>query len=305
MAVESLSNMMLHKSLMNDINAAKKSVATAQKQISSGRAIDSYLELSSTGRVEGAINLESRIADYTSYIRNNDVISARIEATDIALKTIMDNLYEYRAVAVKRRSAVGSLEEIRKTIGDLGKSVLGVIRDNLNTRYEGQFLFSGARIEQEPVADIVNNSNYLNGEYTSNYYLGDDITRSARVNDSLVVEYGVKANHESFQKAIAAIHILIETDNDQDAALAYDMLDESLGEMINLRANVKNAATQVAASSDIQRMTKLYFEETLSELTATKIEEVSVRLANDMTILMGTYQAFAHVSRLNLADYLK
>ncbi|MBN9543744.1 MAG: hypothetical protein J0G32_08155 [Alphaproteobacteria bacterium] len=303
--VDSISNLALQKSLIKDINDTKKSVATLQKQISSGRAVDTYLDLTETGRVEGVINLESKINDLDSYITNNNIVTGRLRATDIAMSSIIDNLMDYRAVMVKRRSAVGNQDEMKITVREVGKSLLGIIRDNLNTRYEGQFLFSGARIDQEAVGDIVNNTNYLHNEVTANYYLGDAVTRTVRASDSLVVSYGIKADDLGFQKAIAAIHIVMAAETEEQVEEAFDMMSEAISAVINIRNNVGNAMTQVTQTMDIQETVQTYFTTTLSDLTATKIEEASIKLSNDMAVLMGAFQSFSMVSKLNLTDYLR
>lgn len=303
--VDSVSNIIMQKNFLRNMNNSKNEISRLQQQIGSGRAVDTYLDLTDTGRVEGVINLESKVNDIETYIKNNNIVSGRVDASDLALKTIVDKLNEYRSVMVQRRSAVGSQEEIRATVKQLGRTTLSIMRENLNTRYEGQFIFAGARIDQEPVDDIVNVSNYLNGEITSNYYRGDAVTRTSRASDSLIVDYGIKADEQGFQKAISAIHIIMDAESDESVVLAFDMMNEAISEVINIRNKIQNSATQISLSSEIHESVLTYFTKTLSDLTATKIEEASVMLANDTTILMGAFQAFSIVSHLNLAEYLR
>ncbi|MBN8827863.1 MAG: hypothetical protein J0H68_04075 [Sphingobacteriia bacterium] len=305
MTATAISNLVMHKSLMDHMRETRKNVARTQEQISSGRAVETYEELASTGRTEGIINMESKLSQINSYLDNNQIITGRLQATDTSLENIINSLFEFRSVLVKRRSALGSSPEIVTTINQVGKTTLSIMRDNLNLRYDGQYMFAGAKVDVQPVNNIVDQTNILNGEVTSNYYNGDGVTRSTKVSDSLTVNYGVRANEAGFQKAIGAINLTLKAVDDNNLSDAYELLDDAIKDIVNVRNNVRNSMSQIENVSEIFESTRVYFTQSIGEVINTNIPEASVTLANDMARLMGTYQTFSQVSRLNLMDYLK
>jgi flagellar hook-associated protein 3 FlgL len=305
MTVQSISNLVQNKSLLSDINATKTKLAKGQKQISSGRSVENYLDLINSGSVIGEINLEDRISLINSYITSNNVVSNRLDATDLSLENIINELTNFRNAIMQRRSAVGTMDEIKSVINEIGRATLANIRDYLNIQYEGQYMFAGGRVNVEPVDNIVLQTNILNGEVTANYYRGDAINRTAGVSDSLTIEYSLKADDESFQKGIGSINRIITSADDADVEAALGLVNEAISGIVNLRSKVGNSMRQVDSANEVHESTKSYFTAALSDLVSAKVDEVMIKISNDTAILYGSYQVFSILSKLNLADYLR
>ncbi len=110
---------------------------------------------------------------------------------------------------------------------------LTLLQSELNHSSYGRFLFSGSRTTIEPVSDILHNSNVIDNQVTANYYQGDDFDNCVYI-DANSFPYGVKANDPGFQKLIAGLHILKNSQKDdgtfdKDIVIrAEELINESI-----------------------------------------------------------------------------
>ncbi|AZL16192.1 flagellin N-terminal helical domain-containing protein [Rickettsiales endosymbiont of Stachyamoeba lipophora] len=300
-ATQSFANLTSYTNTMNDINRARNELEETKRQISSGKAAQTFEKLSDLGITEGVIDNESRITILEGYLQNNEVIKAKLDTMDLSLDNLIKQLTEFRGFVVQKRSSSGKFVDLKS----LAKSVLAVTEENLNVKFQGKYVFSGSRVNIKPVNGIIDHSNVINNRVSPNYYRGDAVIETGKIADNFRLVFGVTADNKAFQNTIGALHKAIEAgDKDERIKEAYDLTSTAINDLIDLRSTVRYSRQQVTQISDNMKISRDYYYELFTESLATKVEEASVKLNRDMEILMGTYQAYGKLSKLSLTNYL-
>lgn len=303
-AIQNFTDYSIFLDNMNNINKTKKNLYNTQRQIASGKIAQTHQELSALGLTEGTIDNQSRISTYDAYLKNNTVVLTKLEAIDISIANITSKLEEFKKVLTHKRSANSKYVDIKA----IAKSSLAIIRENLNTKSQGKYIFAGSRTNIEPVTDIVSNTNIIKNQVSANYYSGDAIISQAKISDTVTIEYGVLASNTSFQQAIGTFHLGIEGHNnneDSKIADAIDMCETALTNLIQLRAQVRDKINQIRYTKDNIEVTQRYYSDKLAETTSTQIEDAAIKLSQERLILEGTFQTYGKLSGLSLMNHLK
>lgn len=298
--VNRVSTAALHNTNLRYIGQLASERATLNQQISSGIKPQSYSDL--TGAVERVSGFEEKISKIDTYLKNNTLVSTRLNATNSAIEQIQKITEEFISnVTLYNPSTENSFD-----LQAFAQSALDRIEDQLKVSVEGRYLFSGARTNTEPVGDI-NAALTTIGEADDNYYNGDNVKLSARVSDSYEMEYGVTANDPALQDLISGIRTAIAAvDNFSNAQLsqAKDLLNSAKTGLATLRANVNTNITALSAVNKQHEQLKLFWKESLSADIDTDLSEATIKLSANETILQSTFSAFAKISQLKLTDYL-
>jgi len=139
------------------------------------------------------------------------------------------------------------------------------------------------------------------------YYQGNSEVLKARISDNRNIEYGVRAEEEGFQQAIAAIVTAMNEDTNADPNFedATALLEDAISNVADIRARVNADLTTVEGINSEHQAMKIYWKQAVSEDVDTDIAEASIKLSSDQTILQATYQTFALMSGLKLTDFLR
>lgn len=299
-----VSTLSLHQNSLRDMQNLQSELAKVQRQISSGKTADTFVELNINGKVERVINMEERLQRLNDYINTNLTTTNRLRATDLAVDKILETVSQLKDQITQKRSGA----QLSVPLTDLARTGLANIMDNLNGRYEGRYIFAGSQTDNQPVSDIIHTTNIVNGEATGNYYQGDEVSLKSRASDSLEIAYGIKANDPAFRTVIATFHKAIEGDaslDDEDLKEAIDMASDSITELVQLRASINNNLSAINRTNNAHESLKLYFNEVIGEETATNIPEATIKIATNQLTLQAIYQTLARINRLTLTDYLR
>jgi flagellar hook-associated protein 3 FlgL len=302
MTFNRVSTLAQHQSVLNNVSKVQSELSTLQRQISSGKKANTFSELDV--RVEVVNAVESKIRKAEQYQDSNNLIVSRLETTNGAVNGLIDVVTEIRRVMQTARSATTPQYPI--FIQTL-KNNMSVAAGLLNTNVGGQYIFSGSQTNVQPVTVPVPEP-YESGTPDAGYYNGDSVALDAQLSDSLSIEYGVRADDDTFQSLFAAIHLAIEgmeLEDDTKIAAAIDLIAGSNDGLLGLQAKVNTNITIVNASNDQHAATVPYLQEFLSKDTDTDIVSATTKAAIDETVLQATFQVFARVSGLKLVDYLR
>lgn len=298
--VQHYSNNVSYLNQMDNIYNARKSIGEAQEKISSGYIAKTYKDLSDLGMVEGTVDNKLTISTYRGIINNNNYVISKIDTMDIAIDNVIDQLTEFRGNLVLKISVNSKYVDLASS----GKSSLAIIMENLNSRYQGKYVFSGSRINVAPVGNIVNTSNLVDGNISANYYHGDAIRDTAKISSNITIEYGVMANNTAFQETIGAINKSLTASNKSEYGEAVDMVAQALEDLIKLRSQLKYQRVQIVNTNDNLDTMSSFYSTQLSDTVATNIEDMATQIANDTLILTAAFQTYGALSKLSLINYL-
>ncbi|RYG04324.1 MAG: hypothetical protein EOO07_31025, partial [Chitinophagaceae bacterium] len=118
--------------------------------------------LSENKKVEQWINTQYSINSIENYIYTNEVVEGRL----ISMDQTFDNIITIASNMKKDLALKNKLSGKALNLTQIAKAYLASIQDNLNTSYEGRYLFSGSKIDIKPVSDL-SKSNLINIEAPS------------------------------------------------------------------------------------------------------------------------------------------
>ncbi len=301
MAVERVGTLFNFQKTTEDFQRIQVQLATLRRQISTGSLAETFAELGS--EVSRTLNLENLIDKSTIYIRENNLVSNRLQAMDLSLKQITDIAGNLRDALVTKRSPTGTSVPLTS----ISQKFIDSVKDRLNSQVEGRFLFAGSKTDTAPVLDSVTSSNIINNVPTSNYYAGDTVDMSVQISEELTIEYGIRADNQAFKDIFAALHTAIEGDasgEDEDLARAVDLATKAITELAGLRNKIGNDQKLLLDTIALQTSSKTFYEKARSAVSGTDIVKATTDVALNETILQASFQVFAKVSNLKLINFL-
>ena len=180
-------------------------LAETQLQIATGKKSQSFSGLSlETSRL---VNLKNELAKSEQFVENIANVEKRLSLMNLSLENIDEIAREMRTFL--RASQNGDAAETNN-LSQIADQYLNQVVDLLNQRDDSRFLFAGGRTGTKPV-------DLNNGVYTApapppfdatpdtGYYEGDASVPEARIDDNLVLQYGILASEPAFEKIIRAL----------------------------------------------------------------------------------------------------
>jgi len=158
---------------------------------------------------------------------------------------------------------------------------------------------------------------------TVRWYKGDRSTgdprstATARVDLSVNVNYGVRADEEGTRRIVQTLAVASATSfsaTDPNARARYNALitrtqgglvTEGLGaSVINMRAEISTALSTAKSADERHSQAKGVFADLLDNIEGVKSEDVAAQLLALQTRLQASYQTSAMLSRLSIVSYL-
>jgi predicted nucleic acid-binding Zn-ribbon protein len=142
-------------------------------------------------------------------------------------------------------------------------------------------------------------------------------TASGRIDPSITISYGMRANEQGIASTIATIAAYaslkfdesVATDEERYKALTQRVtlaLDGHQGEqkIMNIEAEIAGAQTAMKGATDRHQQTAGTLEDLLQTITVAPIEEVSAKILTLQVRLQASLQTTALLSKTNLVNFL-
>jgi flagellar hook-associated protein 3 FlgL len=251
------------------------------------------------------INLQVSVTRAQSYIEAATLADSKVQVMYSAVGSMTDIITQLRT----QLSAVttGSTTEMTSAISS-AQQMLTQMGSILNTQYDGQYVFGGARTSAAPV-DLSSFSSGTGSTITADtsYYGGDDEVASVRVSDDEAVSYGVTADNAAFEQVMRVLKFVANSSSlsSSDVNQALDLASSSLSATSTVQTRLSTAASQIESASARQTDYKGFAENLSSDLTGVDVAAVTAQLSTYQSQLTASYSAIAKIQSLNLASYLK
>lgn len=304
MSIGRVSTYSNHLITLDSLQRRQGSLNETQKQVTSGFKYDNFADIAAAGQTRRVIDFQSSLTRIDNYGQVNEIVANRLETMDKAVSTIEDITNDAITAMMTERSAAGDALPLSTQL----KQMLGQIADRLNANAGGRYLFAGAAVTTRPVGDLEISNVDSAGNFTDNYYAGDNAALPHAVSDEVNIDYAIRANDPAFQKLIGAFHLAIRAEangSDTELANAIELANEARVEVAGVRNTIRNNSAIIETTNKQHDDFKTYYNQTLSTLEGTDVAAASISLSMDQAILQASFQTFARISGLALTNYLK
>jgi len=321
-------------SQINRLNDLRSSFDDLQRQVTTQKKYDNY-----SGFGTNSINLQHLHTTQTmteGYLNNIDTISPRMEMMS-KLMTQISQLGSQLLGAIHLADG-GNMQSINR----LAQQNLKFAEDMINQQLDGRYLFAGSDVEARPfVDDNTLNSNFKNkidswlagggnaplisatdGFGTTNLGLASGLAESgavtARISQSLDIDYTVKADQPAFRDIIRAFAFLANLKNPDPgagdvptAAEFKDILSHATDALTRGVQGMNDANQQLASKFSLVKSVK---ESHLSDndLLLTQIDRIEsvdpqsaiISMQSLQNQLTASYQVTKIVSQMSLVNFM-
>ena len=278
-------------------------MANLQVQESSGLKSETFAGYGSD--TQHVVNLQVSVTRAQSHIDAATLADSKVQVMYSAVGSMTDIITQLRTQlsaattggSTETTSAISSAQQFLTQMGSL-----------LNTQYDGQYVFSGARVGTAPV-DLTSFASGTGSTTTADtsYYKGDGEIASVRVADDQTVSYGVTADNSAFEQVMRTLKFVANSSSlsSSDITRALDLASNALSATTAVQAKLSSAASQIESASANQSDYKSFAETLSSDLSGVDVAAVTAQLSTYQTQLTASYSAIAKIQSLNLASYLK
>ena len=284
---------------------------------------------------QAQISSNQKSQDYAG-IAPDSMQLVSLEASERRMEQYLtDNVY----VDLRLNGALNSIDSLKHSIGDIrgllrslmvdGELATGIDKDNicdvktqeiedfLNTTINGRYLFSGSKTNTRPVeTGTMSSAPQYDASFNTKpestfYYNGDDTIIKARIDEGVVIEYGVTAANSGFEKLIRSIRILRSTDISgtdtnymKKVEHALNLINESDRELQGLEMNIGTRIQQLDTTNKNIKISQNFARGIISDIESVDTFQAVAELTQDQTMLEASYSTMVRLSNLNLTKFL-
>lgn len=266
-------------------------------------------------------NLKNEISQSEQFIKNIDNVMKRLDLMEFGLEQIDGFAREMRSII---RASLNGDAANTNNLQEVAQQFLDQITEIMNLRDDSRYLFAGGKTDTQPV-------DLGNGVYTApagppfdatpdlGYYQGDTTISEVRIDDNVVVQYGISANESAFEKIIRALdHVAQTTFTDPITAAEKTMLNDAITALTEavedngadktvgeLAADVVLDIRFLDSQRDKHQQYINFTTETVADIENVDTAEAVTRLNFQQVQLQASYELIARVGTLSLANFLR
>ncbi|MCP1831442.1 flagellar hook-associated protein 3 FlgL [Bradyrhizobium sp. USDA 4532] len=278
-------------------------MANEQVQESSGLQSEDFGGYGSgAGRV---INLQVSVTRAQSYIDASQLADNKVQVMYSAVGSVTDIITQLRT---QLSAATTGSSTATASVINYAQQAMAQMQGLLNTQYDGEYVFSGARTDTAP-ADLSSFDTGTGSLTTSDtsYYKGDSEIASVRVSDSQSISYGVTADNPAFEQVMRLLKYVgnSATLSSSDITQALDLASNALDATSTVQAKLSAAASQIETASTNQSDYQNFAKTLSTDLTSVDVAAVTAQLSTYQAQLTASYSAISKIQSMNLASYLR
>jgi flagellar hook-associated protein 3 FlgL len=283
------------------------SLFEAQSQVSSGKKSRTYAGYSP--RVSALTGARAAQATADSHVRVNKQLTTRLDVTDQQLTRLLES-----AQSVKQSVQTALANNQASGFATGLDADLKIAVSALNTEFDGQYLFAGARGSQPPVK-VQQLSDLLPLASGQAAFRNDTIKSSVQVSDGVDLQFGQLAD-EIAAPLMESLRRLAQLNNATpvNGVLSTSQQTALQSELSALTAAISNIQGQQSAlgiaSNQVSKYTTAAQNRSddlkgfVSDIEDVNLAEAISRLNSDRTALEASYKVTADLSRLSLLNFI-
>ncbi len=297
----------MNQTLLNQLLRNQSQSMEYQRQVASEKKADDLKGFGADAPVLLATKgLQTRTAGYLSTLNQ---FKTQAEAQNIALERT-EEAGQYLREGVTNALSLAKGDTLIKEL----EHAFSTVRDALNTRQAGQYLFSGVATDKAPVA--INDLQDLDGLNLDDAFANADRKRMARMDDNQVVEAAPLADDVA-RDIMASFQRIIEYHNNSEAfggelsQAQKDFLETELGNIAAANdrlvdATAQNGVTQARVDEAIAKQSKEadFLEVMVGDMENVDMAEAISRLQASEIAVEASARVFSSLSRSSLLNFL-
>jgi len=298
-----------NQALLQGILRNQEQLFEAQRQVNTGKKSDQYQGISDEATtLVASRSLFSRTDAYQTVAQN---VSRATDVYDVQLGLVIDTARDMRQqllTFVANNDATG--------FDIVTAENYGLTVDALNTKVGNRYIFGGAAASEPPViAESLVDLQALPA--VSDAFQNDSLKASARVADSVIIEYGVLAD-EIGTNLLQIYRDLADYSSGPAGPVDGELNAAQVTELTNQIAALDTVIQEIQReqmlnglkSSKLEDLTtqqeaqKIFLETFIADIEDVDIAEAISRLNNTQTALEASYRVVAQTTRLSIVDFL-
>jgi flagellar hook-associated protein 3 FlgL len=300
-----ITDAMLTGATLNDLNSSLGSLERSAAELSSGKTI---LEPSDNPYgASHAIDLQSQLDGLSSYASSvQDGISWTQAASGAMsnIATVVQRVRELVLEASNGTNNAGDLANISTEIGQLTET----IKQDANTQFAGQFVFSGTQTSTPPWAQGEAGDEFKGNTETIARLFGPNATVVVNTDLSSVLGSGKESKDGKLLDVLRTIqqHLGEATPESRATLSTKDLkaLDASMDGLSELQSEVGSATNQLQAASSRIEALQGSIEKGLSSTIDTDIAKTTIEYSNQQAAYEAALRAGANIVQESLLNFL-
>lgn len=298
-----------NQALLQGILRNQTELFDAQKQVNTGKKSDEYRGIADQATT--LVASKTLFARTDSYQTIAEDVGREASVYDLQLGQVLEGargLRQQMLTAIGNNDATGFNLVVAESFG--------LVVDSLNTKVGNRYIFSGAAAADEPVVvDTIADLQALPA--VADAFQNDQLKASARVSDSVTIEYGQLAD-ETGNDLLQVFRDLADysdsaaepLDGEMDAAqVAFltaqiQVLDQAIQGIQKqqlLNGLNQRSLEDIAGQHEDQ---KVFLETFIADIEDADITEAITRLNNSQTALEASYRVVSQTVRLSIVDFI-
>jgi flagellar hook-associated protein 3 FlgL len=285
--------------------AMRTEAVVANEQIQEASGVKSQFLAGYGADTQHVVNLQVSVTRAQSYIDAATLADNKTQVMDSAIRSVTDLITSLRS---QLSAATTGNDSATASVISSAQQMLTEMGSILNTQYNNQYVFGGARTTQAPV-DLTSFSTGTGSTTTADtsYYKGDDEIASVKVADDQTVSYGITADNPAFEQVMRVLKFVANasTLSSSDLKSALDLASSALDATSTVQAKLSSATSQIESAKSRQGDYQSFAETLAADLTGVDVAAVTAQLSAFQAQLSASFSAIAKIQGLNLASYLK
>ncbi len=301
---ERITPAMLTGSTLNDINSALSALERSSSELSSGKTI-----LAPSDNPYGAghaIDLQSQLDGLGAYASNvTDGLSwaGTAESSMANMGSVLQRVRELLVQASNGTYNQSNLNSIATEVSQLTET----IKQDANTQYAGQYVFSGSQTSTAPYQQGANDTYAANnGTVARSIGPGASVTVSSDI--SSLLGNGTAAKDGKLLDTLRTIsqHLLAGTPEARQAINTTDLksLDANIEVLSQLQATTGSAVEQLHTAANRIEDLQVSITKTLSSTQDADIAKTSIAFSNEQAAYQAALRAGASIIQESLLNFL-
>jgi flagellar hook-associated protein 3 FlgL len=296
--------LMTTASVLSNISNVEDQLSTTSEEMSTGLSINQPSDNPYGASL--AVSLNTDLSGLSAYSNNVNDGTAWTSAASTALDNVQSMVQRVQELVVQASNGTESASDLQAT-GDEVSQLKDAIKQEANTQYNGQYIFSGTATGTEPYSSST--GDVFQGNTSS-------VNREVGPNSSVPVNADISSLLGSGSSAADGklLDTLTQISNDLSGGTTADVADlasnqltslqTSLNSLEGLQANVGSAQDRLTLAST--RITGLQTSDTaaLSNDEDANIASTYTTYSNEQAALTAALRAGANIVQSSLMDFL-
>jgi flagellar hook-associated protein 3 FlgL len=293
--------------------------ADTQLQVATGKKSQTFSGIAP--EASRLTNLKDQLATSQQYVNNIDTVTSRLNMMEFGLEQIDGMARDMRSLI---RSNLNGDAPTTVNLPALAQQFLNQITEVMNFKDGSRYLFSGSKTDTRPV-------DLSNGVYTppapppfdattdTGYYEGDSSVAEVRIDDNVVVQYGVTADQPAFEQIIRALDNVAQMTftnpitaaekqvlNDAIDTLTQAVDDNGANKTIGeLAGDVTLDMKQLDAQKTQHQSYINFVTKSIGDIENVDTAEAVTILNSQQVQIQSSYEIIARLGDLSLTNFLK